>query len=73
MSGSVTSSEELLAMVLAAHYRRLAATLRVRAQHEDSGQLAAEWEHLAQYYSRLADQTDWNDTSDATCEPARFG
>jgi hypothetical protein len=69
----VTSSEELLAMFLAEHYRKLAATLRARAQHEDSGQLAADWEHLAQYYSRLADQTDWDDTSDATCEPARFG
>jgi hypothetical protein len=67
------SSEELLAMFLAEHYRRLAATIRARAQHEDSGQLAADWEHLAQYYSRLAGQTDWNDTSDATCEPARFG
>jgi hypothetical protein len=58
-------------MVPAEHYRRLAATLKARAEHEDNGQLAAEWEHLAQYYNRLADQADWNDTIDTTCERLR--
>jgi hypothetical protein len=51
------------------HYRTLAAQLRARARTEDSRQLRAEWDHLAQCYIRLAEQADRNSQTDVSYEP----
>ena len=56
-------------MTPATHYRTLAAHLRTRARTEESPQLRAEWEHLAQCYIRLAEQADRNSQTDVSYEP----
>jgi hypothetical protein len=56
-------------MTPATHYRTLAAQLRTRAKSEQSPQLRAEWEHLAQCYIRLAEQADRNSLTDVSYEP----
>lgn len=56
-------------MTPATHYRTLAAQLRSRARTEDSPQLRAEWNHLAQCYVRLAEQADRNSQTDVSYEP----
>jgi hypothetical protein len=55
-------------MTPATYYRTLAAQLRTRAKNEDSPQLRAEWEHLAQCYIRLAEQADRNSRTDVSYE-----
>ncbi len=50
-------------------YKRLAAELHVRARNEESSNLKAEWDHLADCYERLAEQAEWNERTDATYEP----
>jgi len=60
-------------MTPATHYRTLAAQLRSRAKTEESPQLRAEWEHLAQCYIRLAEQADRNSHTDVTYEPILRG
>jgi len=47
-------------------YRTLAAALRARVQTADNANLAAEWEHLACCYDRLAEQADKNERYDVT-------
>lgn len=47
-------------MTPADHYRALAARFRAHARIADSPRLAAEWEHLARCYIRLAQQADHN-------------
>jgi len=42
----------------AEQYTKLAAHLRAKARREESPTLRAEWEHLAQCYIDLAEQTD---------------
>jgi hypothetical protein len=44
----------------AEQYTKLAAHLRAKARREESPTLRAEWEHLAQCYIDLAEQTDRN-------------
>jgi len=44
----------------AEQYTKLAAHLRAKARREESATLRAEWEHLAQCYIDLAEQTDRN-------------
>ena len=44
--------------------KHLAETVRGRARHEKSPALRAEWEHLAEIYSQLAEQTDPNEPLD---------
>ena len=39
-------------------YRKLAAELKAKAANEANSTLAAEWDHLAQCYLRLARQAD---------------
>jgi hypothetical protein len=56
-------------MTPAEQYRILAAGLRARARTVDSAALAAEWEHLADCYIRLAEQADRNERLDVTYEP----
>ncbi len=51
-------------MTRAEEYRHLAETVRGRARHERSPALRAEWEHLAEIYSQLAEQTDPNEPLD---------
>ena len=48
----------------AEQYAKLAAHLRAKARREESPTLRAEWEHLAQCYVDLAEQTDRNINSD---------
>ena len=53
-------------------YRTLAAASRARVQKADNTNLAAEWEHLAYCYDRLAEQADKNerfDVIDVTYDP----
>lgn len=56
-------------MTPSAQYRALAANLRARARSADSEEIAAEWEHLADCYVRLAEQADQNGRLDVTYEP----
>jgi hypothetical protein len=56
-------------MTRAEEYRHLAETVRVRARHERSPALRAEWEHLAETYSQLAEQTDPNEPLDPFGDP----
>ena len=42
-------------------YRTLAAASRARVQKADNTNLAAEWEHLAYCYDRLAEHADKNE------------
>jgi hypothetical protein len=56
-------------MTPATHYRILAARLCARARTEESPQLRAELEHLAQCYVRLAEQADRNAQTDVSYEP----
>jgi len=48
----------------AEQYAKLAAHLRAKARREESPTLRAEWEHLAQCYIDLAEQTDRNPNSE---------
>ena len=48
----------------AEQYAKLAAHLRAKARREESPMLRAEWEHLAQCYVDLAEQTDGNHNGD---------
>ncbi len=41
-------------------YRALAARFRARARMGENARLAAEWEHLARCYVRLAEQAERN-------------
>ena len=50
-------------------YRTLAASLRARVHGADNANLAAEWEHLACCYDRLAEQAVKNDRLDVTFDP----
>ncbi len=56
-------------MTRAEEYRHLAETVRGRARHERSLALRAEWEHLAEIYSQLAEQTDPNELLDPCGDP----
>lgn len=47
-------------MTQAEQYRALAARFRAHARTTGSARLAAEWEHLARCYIRLAEQADRN-------------
>jgi len=51
-------------MSLAEQYTKLAAHLHAKARREESPTLRAEWEHLAQCYIDLAEQTDQNRSID---------
>jgi hypothetical protein len=53
----------------ASEYRSLAAALRARAHSEESSELKAEWDRLADCYERLAEQADRNARTDTTYEP----
>lgn len=53
--GPMTPSDE---------YRKIAAELRAKATYAESSELAAQWEHLALCYLRLAEQADKNAMSD---------
>ncbi|HXX08325.1 MAG TPA: hypothetical protein VEJ43_09685 [Pseudolabrys sp.] len=48
----------------AEQYTKLAAHLRAKARREESPTLRAEWEHLAQCYIDLAEQTERNHGAD---------
>ena len=48
-------------MTRAQEYRHLAEMVRARARQEESPNLSAEWERLAETYVRLAEQTEPND------------
>jgi hypothetical protein len=50
------------------HYRALAARFRAHARAADSPRLAAEWEHLARCYIRLAQQAEQNLALDVVYE-----
>ena len=47
-------------MTRAQEYRNLAEMVRARARQEESPNLSAEWEHLAETYVSLAEQTEPN-------------
>ena len=49
-------------------YRQRAAELKAKAAHEPNVTLAAEWEHLALSYLRLAEQADSNSYQDLWVE-----
>jgi hypothetical protein len=51
-------------------YRIRAAELRAKAHEERNPRLAAEYEHLAKSYIRLAEQADRNQKLDVTYEPS---
>ena len=51
-------------MTPAEKYRRLAATFRAQSRAVGSKKLAAEWDHLANCYDRLAEQAAQNETFD---------
>jgi hypothetical protein len=53
----------------ASEYRSLAAELRARAHREESSELKAAWDHLANCYERLAEQADQSARIDTTYEP----
>ncbi len=52
------------------HYRAIAAELEAKANAEPTSQLAAEWQHLARCYLRLAEQADQNSFQDFCFEYA---
>ena len=56
-------------MMPCAHYRKLAAELRAKAQQAESPALKAEWNYLAQCYVRLVEQADKNQQTDIVYEP----
>jgi hypothetical protein len=56
-------------MTRAEEYRHLAETVRFRARQEESPNLRAEWEHLAETYDRLAEQTDSSEPLDPASDP----
>ena len=56
-------------MTASEQYRTLAARLRAKARNERNAVLRAEWENLAQCYTRLATQADRNSRTDVTYEP----
>lgn len=58
-------------MIPADEYRKLAAELRAKAIAAESHTLAAEWDHLASCYLRLAEQADRNTTVDVFIEVGR--
>ncbi len=56
-------------MTLAEHYNELAVRLRAKANNEESSMLKAEWEHLADCYARLAQQSlSFDGTEDLALE-----
>lgn len=55
-------------MTSADSYRKFAAELKAKAAREPSVSLAAEWEHLARCYLRLAEQADSNSIQDVWIE-----
>ena len=56
-------------MTLAEQYRNLAAGLRAKIHSENNEKFKAEWESLAQSYSRLAEQAELHDQTDLASEP----
>ena len=56
-------------MTRAEEYRHLAQKVRARASREQSPVLKAEWEHLAECYVQLANQTKGNDCLDPIRDP----
>jgi hypothetical protein len=56
-------------MTPADQYRIRAAELRAKAHEERNARLAAEYDHLAKSYIRLAEQADRNQNLDVTYEP----
>ena len=56
-------------MTRAEEYRHLAQKVRARASREQSPLLKAEWEHLAESYVQLANQTEENDRLDPFWDP----
>jgi hypothetical protein len=55
-------------MTPAQYYRTIAAELRAMAACTQSGMRAAQWEHLARCYLRLAEQADKNGLLDLGLE-----
>jgi hypothetical protein len=53
----------------AERYRALAAEFQAKAHLEESAERAADFEHLAQCYGRLAEQAARNALTDVTYEP----
>ena len=56
-------------MTRAEEYRHLAQKVRAQASREQSPLLKAEWEHLAESYVRLAEQSEASDQLDTLYDP----
>ncbi len=56
-------------MTRAEEYRHLAEVVRIRARREESPRMRAEWEHLAETYTRLAEQSDPNESLNTFWDP----
>ena len=56
-------------MTRAEEYRHLAEAVRIRARREESPSMRAEWENLAETYTRLAEQSDSNESLNTSWDP----
>jgi hypothetical protein len=53
----------------AMEYRKLAEQVHVRASNEPSSIMKAEWNNLAETYTRLAEQSEAQDGTDVIYDP----
>jgi hypothetical protein len=53
----------------AMEYRKLAEHVHVRASNEPSSILKAEWDNLAETYTRLAEQSEAQDDTEVIYDP----